>query len=158
MTRRRVEIAVGFCFAIFSLIFYFISPYFVSRGLAENYSPYEYAQWLCVLIFGLSIVYIISEFSNKKDEIFVFVNKNTDFLRVLLIILLCGFYTIIFESLGFVLSSIIFLGFFCYLGKLNLKYSLIVSIFLPLILFYIFYFSMEVRLPVGFIESLFFTL
>lgn len=75
-------------------------------------------------------------------------------LRVAGMVVLLVVYALVFEVLGFILSSVLFLlGALLLAGVRRPALLLIMPVAISVVLFYVFYNLLEVSLPAGFLES-----
>lgn len=147
---KRVNIAVGIIFILFSLFIFIQSFLFtqISTGLGPEFFP----RIISVIIFALSILLIITSLKNAslsssfKD---IFNEKiHLPLLSMALIILygFCLFYV------GYLFSTMAFCFLFLHLFNIrNMKLKLSISILFPLFLFFIFKKLFLINLPSGFL-------
>ena len=81
--------------------------------------------------------------------------KNHGVAAALFVIVLCILYTILFGSLGYVLISAIICAIIMVLiGKRDPKTVILVSILVPLLMWFIFYKFLKVNIPMGVLQPL----
>lgn len=102
-------------------------------------------------LLGLSILYIFSEIKDKK-KIFtaykVFADKELT-IKVIVVLVFCLGYTILFERIGFLFSTIIFLGALLFLinGRRKWIMNITVAVLFSFISWYTFAELLSVSLP-----------
>ena len=97
------------------------------------------------LIFGLYTV--LYEKDSKISNIWPKFTKNS-LINISATILILILYSILFQYLGFVISSVLLiLSLGTFMGNVNLKYISLISILFPLSIFFIFVNVMHVFLP-----------
>ncbi len=81
--------------------------------------------------------------------------KNRGVAAALFVIVLCICYSFLFESLGYVLVSAIICAIIMVLiGKRDAKTVVLVSILVPLVMWFIFYKFLKVNIPMGVLQPL----
>jgi putative tricarboxylic transport membrane protein len=81
--------------------------------------------------------------------------KNKGVQAGLLVIVLCIAYAALFEVLGYVLVSAIIAAIIMWLiGKRDLKQIALVSILVPLLMWFVFYKLLTVNIPMGVLQPL----
>ena len=81
--------------------------------------------------------------------------KNRGVAAALFVIVLCICYSILFESLGYVLVSAIICAIIMVLiGKRDAKTVVLVSVLVPLVMWFIFYKFLKVNIPMGVLQPL----
>ena len=116
------------------------------------------------MIFFTIVLLIQSVFKlNKMDpedpmmeaaaSIDIFKNKGVQ--AGVLVIVLCAAYAALFEVLGYVLASTIIAAVIMWLiGKRDIKQIVLVSILVPLLMWFVFYKLLTVNIPMGVLEPL----
>ena len=120
----------GIISILFGLFIYYKIPYEVEKP---------------VLIFGLYTVFYEKDakISNSWPKVTkqILINISTTIICLIL-------YSILFEYLGFVISSVLLiLSLGTFMGNVNLKYITVISILFPLSIFFLFVNVMHVFLP-----------
>ena len=81
--------------------------------------------------------------------------KNKGVQAGLLVIVLCIAYALLFEVLGYVLvSTLIAAAIMWLIGKRDVKQIVLVSIFVPLLMWFVFYKLLTVNIPMGVLEPI----
>ena len=81
--------------------------------------------------------------------------KHKEVLAALFIIVLCCCYTLFFEQLGYVLISAVTCAVIMWLvGKRDILVILLVSILVPLVIWFVFYKLLTVNIPMGVLQPL----
>ena len=97
------------------------------------------------LIFGIYTV--LYEKDSKKSNIWPKITKNL-LINISATILCLILYSILFQYLGFVISSVLLiLSLGTFMGNVNFKYITVISILFPLSIFFLFVNVMHVFLP-----------
>ena len=97
------------------------------------------------LIFGIYTV--LYEKDSKKSNIWPKITKNL-LINISTTILFLILYSILFQYLGFVISSVLLiLSLGTFMGNVNFKYITVISILFPLSIFFLFVNVMHVFLP-----------
>jgi len=102
-------------------------------------------------LLGLSILYILSEIKDKKkifDAYKIFADRELT-IQVIIVLVLCLGYTFIFERIGFLISTILFLGALLFLinGRRKWLMNIIVAVLFSFISWYTFAELLSVSLP-----------
>ena len=81
--------------------------------------------------------------------------KNKGVQAALLVIVLCIAYAALFEVLGYVLvSTLIAAAIMWLIGKRNVKQVVLVSVLVPLLMWFVFYKLLTVNIPMGVLEPI----
>ena len=81
--------------------------------------------------------------------------KNRGVAAAFFVILLCALYALLFDKLGYVLiSALISAVIMVLIGKRDPKTVVLVSVFVPLVMWFIFYKLLTVNIPMGFLQPL----
>ncbi len=94
---------------------------------------------------------------DPENELSASINpfKNRGVAAAFFVIILCILYTILFDTLGYVLvSACISIIIMLLIGKRDLKIIIPVSILVPLIMWFIFYKLLTVNIPMGVLQPL----
>ena len=95
----------------------------------------------------ISIWYLVISFKISEKNLFKEVNKNTYF-KVFVSLIVFIVYALLFEPLGFVLSSFLVAGTLStYYGNRNVLIGLVVSVGVPIGIYYVFTKLLTVSLP-----------
>lgn len=147
---KRVNIAVGIVFILFSLFIFTQSFLFTQKSL--NLGPEFFPRILSVIIFALSLLLIATSIKNTaltigfKD---VFDQKTRMPLLAMGFMIIYGFCLF---YVGYLVSTMVFCFIFLHILDVeNIKLKLMISIIFPLILFLIFKKLFLVNLPSGFL-------
>ncbi|WP_017549689.1 tripartite tricarboxylate transporter TctB family protein [Salinicoccus carnicancri] len=102
-------------------------------------------------LLGLSILYILSEIKDRKKifEAYKIFSDRELTIKVIIVLVLCLGYTFIFERIGFLISTILFLGALLFLinGRRKWLMNIIVTILFSFISWYTFAELLSVSLP-----------
>ncbi len=102
-------------------------------------------------LLGMSILYILSEFKDKKkvfDAYKIFADKELT-VKVIVVLVFCLGYTFLFERIGFLISTVLFLGALLFLinGRRKWLMNIIVAVLFSFISWYTFAELLSVSLP-----------
>lgn len=102
-------------------------------------------------LLGLSILYILSEIKDKKkvfDAYKIFADKELT-TKVIIVLVLCLGYTFLFERVGFLISTVLFLAALLFLinGRRKWLMNIIVAVLFSFISWYTFAELLSVSLP-----------
>ncbi|SFK69148.1 tripartite tricarboxylate transporter TctB family protein [Salinicoccus halodurans] len=102
-------------------------------------------------LLGLSILYILSEIKDKKkvfDAYKIFADKELT-IQVIIVLVLCLGYTFLFERIGFLISTVLFLGALLFLinGRRKWLTNIIVAVVFSTASWYTFAELLSVSLP-----------
>ena len=127
--------------------------------------PASFPQFMCLGMMFFTVVLLIqSVFKLKKMDpedptmepaasLDIFKNKGVQ--AGVLVIVLCAAYAALFEVLGYVLASTIIAAIIMWLiGKRDVKQIVLVSILVPLLMWFVFYKLLTVNIPMGVLEPL----
>lgn len=132
--------------------FFLISSFNLPRSPLGNPNELLYFPlMISVMIIGLSVYYFFREWKLRKEkfENFSLIKiGRTPFLLIGTIILMI-IYTLIFERVGFLISTMLFLGSLLFLlnGKRRWKLNIITSVLFTFITWYSFGVLLQVSLP-----------
>lgn len=102
-------------------------------------------------LLGLSILYILSEIKDKK-KVFsaykIFADKELT-TKVIIVLVLCLGYAFLFERIGFLISTVLFLGTLLFLinGRRKWLTNIIVAVLFSAVTWYTFAELLSVSLP-----------
>lgn len=99
----------------------------------------------------LSILYLLTELKNKesvKEAFKIFADKELT-IKVIVVLVLCLIYTFIFERVGFLISTILFLGALLFLinGTKKWLMNIIIALVFSFVTWYAFAELLRVSLP-----------
>ncbi len=138
---------------LFSIVFYVLIPsqiakpkLFMGRSLA-GIQPSLFPRLTITGLFALSIWYLVYSFRLQEKNLFTeLAGKNV--IRVLVTLTILVAYALLFEPLGFVISTALMAASLTlYLGNRNILVLILVAIVIPLAIFFIFTRAMRVSLP-----------
>ena len=127
--------------------------------------PATFPQFMCMgMIFFTVVLLIQSIFKLKKadpeDPMMeaagsINIVKNKGVQAAAFVIVLCAGYAALFEVLGYVLASTIIAAIIMWLiGKRDVKQIVLVSILVPLAMWFVFYKLLTVNIPMGVLQPL----
>ena len=146
---------VAIILMVFSIIVFVLIPYQIEKprlltgrslsGLAPSLFP----RLSIVGLFILSVCYLV--FSPKMEEKNLFKELNArSLVRVFVTVAVFMFYALLFEPLGFILSSALVVCILTlYYGNRNIFIMLLVVVGAPLAIYFIFTHTLQVSLPEG---------
>ena len=127
--------------------------------------PASFPQIMCIGMMVFTIILLVQSILKvmkaKEDDplmepsasINVFKNKGVQ--AAVLVIVLCAAYAALFEVLGYVLASTIVDAIIMWLiGKRDIKQIALVSILVPLLMWFVFYKLLTVNIPMGVLQPL----
>ena len=127
--------------------------------------PASFPQIMCIGMIIFTVVLLIQSIlklqrMNPDDPMMapaasINVLKNKGVQAGAFVIVLCIAYAALFEVLGYVLVSIIVAAIIMWLiGKRNIKQIALVSILVPLLMWFVFYKLLTVNIPMGVLQPL----
>ena len=127
--------------------------------------PASFPQCMCLGMMVFTIVLLIQSviklMSMKEDDPLAAPAGSINFLKskgalaALVVIALCIAYVALFEVLGYVLvSALIAAAIMWIIGKRDFRQILLVSIFVPLLMWLVFYKMLTVNIPMGILQPL----
>ena len=127
--------------------------------------PASFPQIMCIGMMVFTVILLVQSILKimkaKEDDplmepsasINVFKNKGVQ--AAVLVIVLCAAYAALFEVLGYVLASTIVAAIIMWLiGKRDIKQIALVSILVPLLMWFVFYKLLTVNIPMGVLQPL----
>lgn len=140
---------------VFSIAAFLLIPYqiekpklFMGRSLS-SLSPSLFPRLTIIGLFILSIWYIAASTRMKEKNLFRELDVRS-WVRILVTLAVFAAYALLFEPLGFVISSALVVGFLTvYYGNRNILIILLVMTGAPLLIYYIFTHALQVSLPDG---------
>jgi len=144
---------VAIFFIILWTIMFFTIPYqiqkpmlFMGRSLM-GLKPTLFPRLAILSLIGLSIWYLVISFRIKDKSLFSKVTRHGYFRIIASLVVFCA-YALLFEPLGFVLSSVLVAGTLStYYGNRNIVVGILVSIGVPLGIYFVFTRLLKVSLP-----------
>jgi putative tricarboxylic transport membrane protein len=120
-------------------------------GPESGYFPYHIGLILCIA--GTAVLLKSLFGKNRNHEVFVSWDR---FRLVLLVLLPTGVYVLLIQFLGIYVASVLFIaGFMRILGKISWTKTVLVSVCVNVLLFWMFEVQFMVPLPKGPLEALF---
>jgi len=153
--RMNFNTVVAIVLMVFSIIVFILIPYeiekprlLMGRSLS-GLTPSLFPRLSIVGLFILSVCYLV--FSPKMEEENLFKElKAKSLVRVLVTVAVFVVYALLFEPLGFILSSALMVCFLTlYYGNRNIFIMLLVVAGAPLAIYFIFTHILQVSLPEG---------
>ena len=151
IAENKAEKVGGGILLIFSLVLLFVLiPSQVKEVKGFGVSPRVFPIILSMILLVLSLSLFWRGHSNKATD------KDTNEYEisaketklVLLTVLLIGAYIVMLEYLGYLITTVVVLGFLMYMyGQKNIKSIVITSLVIPLTIYYFFTKLMQIRLP-----------
>ncbi|MEW6673101.1 MAG: tripartite tricarboxylate transporter TctB family protein [Thermodesulfobacteriota bacterium] len=143
------------CLTVFSIAAFLLIPYqieepklFMGRSLMYM-TPSLFPRLSIIGLFILSIWYLTHSFEIKEKNLFREIGKN-GYIRVLVTFGVTVGYALLFEPLGFVLSSALMVAILTiYYGNRNIFIIVLVLAGAPLGIYFIFTHVLKVSLPEG---------
>ena len=122
--------------------------------------PATFPQIMCIGMMIFTVILLIQSVlklkkADPEDPMMEAANslnviKNKGVQAALLVIVLCIAYALLFEVLGYVLvSTLIAAAIMWLIGKRDVKQIVLVSIFVPLLMWFVFYKLLTVNIPMG---------
>ena len=140
-------------FIVLWTVMFFIIPYqiqkpklFLGRSLM-GLQPTLFPRLATLGLIGLNIWYLIISFRLQEKNLFKEITKE-NYFRVFASLMVFIAYALLFEPLGFVLSSfLVVASLSTYYGNRNIIVGLLVSLGVPLGIYYVFTHLLKVSLP-----------
>ncbi len=140
-------------FLILWTIMFFTVPYqiqkpmlFMGRSLM-GLKPTLFPRLAILSLIGLSIWYLVISFRIKDKSLFSEVTRHGYFRMIASLVIFCA-YALLFERLGFVLSSVLVAATLStYYGNRNILVGILVSVGVPLGIYFVFTRLLKVSLP-----------
>ena len=143
----------GIISILFGLFIYYKIPYEVEKpvlifGQSSSEIDPQIVPTIVALMFLIFGLYtVLYEKDSKISNSWPTVTKNI-LINISATILCLILYSILFQYLGFVISSVLLiLSLGTFMGNVNLKYITVISILFPLFIFFLFVNIMHVFLP-----------
>ena len=127
--------------------------------------PASFPQFMCLGMMFFTVVLLIQSVlklkkADPEDPMMepassINILKNKGVQAGVLVIVLCAAYAALFEVLGYVLASTIIAAIIMWLiGKRDVKQIVLVSILVPLLMWFVFYKLLTVNIPMGVLQPL----
>ena len=153
--RSNFNTIVAICLIVFSIVAFLLIPYqiekpklFMGRSLS-NMTPSLFPRLSIVGLFILSVWYLIHSFQLNEKNLFKELGAS-NYIKGVVTLAVFMAYALLFEPLGFVLSSALVVGFLTiYYGNRNLIIVFIVLTGIPLVVYFVFTRLLKVSLPEG---------
>jgi len=127
--------------------------------------PATFPQIMCIGMMVFTVILLIQSVfklmkANPDDPMMeaaasINILKNKGVQAGVLVIVLCLAYAALFEVLGYVLASTIIAAIIMWLiGKRDVKQIVLVSVLVPLLMWFVFYKLLTVNIPMGVLEPL----
>lgn len=151
--RINFNTVVAALLIVFSIVAFILIPYqiekptlFMGRSLS-TLTPSLFPRLSIIALFILSVFYLIHSPRITEENLFKELDAGS-FTRVLVTIAVFAAYALLFEPLGFVLSSALVVGALTfYYGNRNIIIALLVVIGAPLAIYFLFTRALHVSLP-----------
>jgi len=127
--------------------------------------PASFPQIMCIGMMFFTVMLLLQSLlklkkADPEDSMMeaaasINVLKNKGVQAALLVIVLCIAYALLFEVLGYVLvSTLIAAAIMWLIGKRDVKQIVLVSVLVPLLMWFVFYKLLTVNIPMGVLEFL----
>ena len=127
--------------------------------------PASFPQFMCIGMILFTVVLLIQSIfklrkADPEDPMMeaaasINIVKNKGVQAAAFVIVLCAGYAALFEVLGYVLASTIIAAIIMWLiGKRDVKQIVLVSILVPLAMWFVFYKLLTVNIPMGVLQPL----
>lgn len=153
MAKINFNTVVAVLFLLFWSVMFFIIPYqiqkpmlFMGRALM-GLEPTLFPRIAVLALIGLNIWFFIISFRIEEKNLFKEVTKD-GYFRVIASLVVFGAYALLFEPLGFVLSSfLVAASLSTYYGNRNVLVGIVVSVGIPMGIYFVFTRLLKVSLP-----------
>ena len=127
--------------------------------------PATFPQIMCIGMMFFTVILLVQsvlKLMNAKEDdplmeaaASINVLKNKGVQAAIFVIVLCAAYAALFEVLGYVLASTIVAAIIMWLiGKRDIKQIVLVSVLVPLLMWFVFYKLLTVNIPMGVLQPL----
>ena len=127
--------------------------------------PASFPQIMCIGMMVFTVILLVQSILKimkaKEDDPLmepsasINVLKNRGVQAAVFVIILCAAYAALFEVLGYVLASTIVAAIIMWLiGKRDIKQIVLVSVLVPLLMWFVFYKLLTVNIPMGVLQPL----
>lgn len=136
---------------VISVIYLILTFNLPESNVGNPTAAMNYPLLIGFTLLGLSVLYIFSEIKDKK-KVFtaykIFSDKELT-LQVIIVLVLCLGYTLLFERIGFLISTVLFLGALLFLinGRRKWIMNITVAVLFSFISWYTFAELLSVSLP-----------
>lgn len=136
---------------LFGVVYLVVTINIPKSNIGDPNSPMYFPMLVGLLLLIMSMVYFYQEFKKRHEEFTAFSQllERKTFIRIILTIILTVIYALIFEHLGFLISTIIFLGAIMFLinGYKRWLQNILVTVIFSGIAWYTFAQLLNVSLP-----------
>jgi len=101
-------------------------------------------------ILGLSL--FLFTFKRKEEEKEVILKKGIRWRTLILVLVSITGYSFLIDLMGFLLTTVLWMGFVCRLGKVTWKGTVLISVITTSLCFILFVHILGIRFPPGFIK------
>ena len=151
--RINYNTVVAIIFLVLWTLMFFAIPYqiqkpmlFMGRSLM-GLKPTLFPQLAILSLIVLNIWYLVISFRLKDKNLFTEVTRKGYFRIIATLVVFCA-YALLFEHLGFVLSSVLVAGSLStFYGNRNVLVGILVSVGVPLGIYFVFTRLLKVSLP-----------
>ncbi len=152
-TKINFNVIAALFFLLFSIAFYLLIPYQIAkpklvmgRALVDM-QPTFFPRIIMVVLLCLSVWYLIQSFRLKENNLFR-EGPAKIYIKSAVSILVFLAYALLFERVGFVLSSMLVLGFLpLYYGYRNILAYVLSVIGLPWVVYFLMVRVLKISLP-----------
>lgn len=149
---KKIDFILGLGFITFAMAVYYIAPVQASGHSFRGISPAFFPRILAVMIILLGGLLSIQGLRSRNDEQLRFDKKTM--VRILIVSATAFAYLFIIPWLGYIISTMLFMtSMLTFYGAKKLQ-IIIISIGMPLLLYFAFTRIMYVVLPVGYLIEL----
>ena len=136
---------------LFGVIYLVLTLNIPKSNIGNPNSPMYFPMLVGLLLLIMSIAYFFQEFKKRNESFIAFSQllERKTFIRIILTIVLTVIYALIFERLGFLISTIVFLGGIMFLinGYKRWLQNILVTVIFSGIAWYTFSQLLDVSLP-----------
>lgn len=136
---------------LFGVIYLVLTLNIPKSNIGNPNSPMYFPMIVGLLLLIMSIVYFFQEFKKRNESFTAFSQllERKTFIRIILTIVLTVIYALTFERLGFLISTIVFLGGIMFLinGYKRWLQNILVTVIFSGIAWYTFSQLLDVSLP-----------
>lgn len=136
---------------VIAIIYLILTYNLPQSNIGDPTAAQKYPLLIGYALLILSILYLISEFKNEdsvREAFKIFADKELT-IKVIVTLGLCLVYTFIFETLGFLISTFLFLGVLLFLinGSKKWLLNIIIALVFSVVTWYAFAELLKVSLP-----------
>ena len=136
---------------IFGIVYITLTLNLQKSNIGDPNSPMYFPMLLGILLTVMSCIYFIQEYRKRHLTFKAFSQlfEKATFIRIILTIILAVIYAFIFERLGFLVSTVLFLGAIMFLinGYQRWLQNILVTVIFSGIAWYTFSQKLDVSLP-----------